>query len=129
MSSAEHFTQTPLDRDEGYRLLDVLQDEATQSAALPGLEDLAPGFADWIVTSLFGGTYQREGLSLRDRQLLNLAALTAMGGVEPQLTGHVKTCLRLGMTREEIVEAFVHLAPYTGVPKALAGLRVAAAAL
>ncbi|WP_433465589.1 carboxymuconolactone decarboxylase family protein [Spirillospora sp. CA-128828] len=129
MSSAEHFTQTPLDRDEGYRLLDVLQDEATQNAALPGLEDLAPGFADWIVTSLFGGTYQREGLSLRDRQLLNLAALTAMGGVEPQLTGHVKTCLRLGMTREEIVEAFVHLAPYTGVPKALAGLRVAAAAL
>ena len=33
------------------------------------------------------------------------------------------------MTREEIIETFVHLAPYVGVPKALAGLRVAAAAL
>ncbi|GAA4398733.1 hypothetical protein GCM10023088_83110 [Actinomadura verrucosospora] len=52
-----------------------------------------------------------------------------MGGVDPQLAGHVRTCLRLGMAREEIVEALVHLAPYIGVPKALAGLRVAAAEL
>ncbi|GAA2120227.1 carboxymuconolactone decarboxylase family protein [Actinomadura napierensis] len=122
-------TEATLDRAEGHRLLDVLQDETTREATFPALEGLAPGFANWVVTSLFGGTYQREGLSLRDRQLLNLAALTALGGVEPQLTGHVRTCLRLGMAREEIVESFVHLAPYVGVPKALAGLRVAAAAL
>ncbi|MFB4299811.1 carboxymuconolactone decarboxylase family protein [Actinomadura sp. NTSP31] len=122
-------TEATLDRAEGHRLLDVLQDETTREATFPALEGLAPGFADWVVTSLFGGTYQREGLSLRDRQLLNLAALTALGGVEPQLTGHVRTCLRLGMAREEIIESFVHLAPYVGVPKALAGLRVAAAVL
>ncbi|MEV0659782.1 carboxymuconolactone decarboxylase family protein [Actinomadura luteofluorescens] len=129
MSLAEHLTPSRPDRDAAYRLLDVLQDEATQNAALPGLDDLAPGFPDWIVTSLFGGTYQRDGLSLRDRQLLNLAALTTMGGVDPQLTGHVRTCLRLGMAREEIVEALVHLAPYIGVPKVLAALRVAEAEL
>ena len=41
----------------------MLQDEATQRAALPGLEELAPGFTDWIVTALFGGTYQRPGLT------------------------------------------------------------------
>ncbi|WUC08027.1 carboxymuconolactone decarboxylase family protein [Nocardia sp. NBC_00565] len=110
-------------------MLDLLQDESTQQAALPSLEQLAPGFGDWIVTALFGGTYQRPGLSLRDRQLVNLAALTALGGVDPQLSGHVKTALRVGMTREQIVEVFVHLAPYLGVPKALAGLRIAAAAL
>ncbi|WSV87731.1 carboxymuconolactone decarboxylase family protein [Nocardia sp. NBC_01009] len=110
-------------------MLDALQDEATQLAALPGLEQLAPGFADWLVTALFGGTYQREGLLLRDRQLINLAALTALGGVDPQLSGHVKSSLRVGMTRTEIIEVFVHLAPYIGVPKALAGLRVAATAL
>ncbi|MGY0060951.1 carboxymuconolactone decarboxylase family protein [Streptomyces sp. LZ34] len=126
---SEHLTQTRLDRDEGYRMLDLLQDEATQQATLPGLERIAPGYADWIITALFGGTYLREGLSLRDRQLVNLAALTALGGVDPQLSGHVKTGLRIGMTRQQIVEVFVHLAPYIGVPKALAGLRVAADAL
>ncbi|MDR8408717.1 carboxymuconolactone decarboxylase family protein [Nonomuraea sp. 3-1Str] len=125
---SEQLTQARLDREEGYRLLDVLQDEATQQA-LPGIEQIVPGYADWIITALFGGTYLREGLSLRDRQLVNLAALTALGGVDPQLAGHVKTSLRVGMTREEVLEVFVHLAPYIGVPKALAGLRVAAAAL
>jgi 4-carboxymuconolactone decarboxylase len=115
-----------LDRDEGYRLLEVLQDEATRQA-LPGIEELAPGFVDWIVTALFGGTYQRGVLSLRERQIANLAALTALGGVDPQLAGHVRTSLRIGMTREEVVEVFVHLAPYVGVPRALAGLRLAGA--
>ncbi|WP_242910435.1 carboxymuconolactone decarboxylase family protein [Actinomadura terrae] len=118
-----------LDRAAGYRTLDLLQDEATRQATLPGLDATVPGFADWLVTALFGGTYQRPGLSLRDRQLLNLAALAALGGVDPQLTGHVRTCLRIGMTRQEITETFVHLAPYIGVPKTLAGLRVATAAL
>jgi 4-carboxymuconolactone decarboxylase len=55
--------------------------------------------------------------------------LATLGGVDPQLTGHVKTSVRLGMTREEILEVFVHLAPYIGMPKTLAGLRVATAAL
>jgi 4-carboxymuconolactone decarboxylase len=81
------------------------------------------------VTTPFGGTYQREGLSPRDRQVAKLAALTAMGGVEPQLSGQVQTCPRIGMTPQEAVEVFVHLAPYVGVPKALARLRAAAAVL
>ncbi|MFD0276987.1 carboxymuconolactone decarboxylase family protein [Kitasatospora sp. NPDC127111] len=120
-------TAAPLDRAAGYALLDELAGPQTQAATLRGLDDLAPGFPDWIVTSLFGGTYQRPGLALRDRQIANLAALTALGGVEPQLADHVRNSLRIGLTREEITEVLVHLAPYVGVPKALAGLRVAAA--
>ncbi|MEU8510181.1 carboxymuconolactone decarboxylase family protein [Kitasatospora sp. NPDC048722] len=116
----------PLDREAGYALLADLAGPAAVST-LGGLDGLAPGFADWIVTALFGGTYQRPGLALRDRQVANLAALTALGGVEPQLADHVRNSLRIGMTREDITEVIVHLAPYVGVPKALAGLRVATA--
>ncbi|MGI5170512.1 carboxymuconolactone decarboxylase family protein [Spirillospora sp. CA-253888] len=125
---SERLTTAVLDREEGYRTLDTLQDTATQSV-LPWLEELAPGFPDWLITTLFGGTYQRPGLTPRERQLANLAALTALGGVEPQLSGQVVTSLRVGMTAEEVIEVFVHLTPYVGVPKAMAGLRVAAAAL
>ena len=122
-------TETRLDRTAGYQLLGRLQDEQAQLTTLAALDGLAPGFPDWIVTTLFGGTYQREGLSLRDRQIANLAALTALGGVEPQLAQHVRAGLRVGMSRQEVVEVLVHLAPYVGVPKALAGLRVAAQVL
>jgi 4-carboxymuconolactone decarboxylase len=126
---SQRLTMARFDRAEGYRMLDVLQDEQTREAALPGLEQLVPGFADWVATALFGGTYLRGTLPLRDRQLVNPAALTALGGVDPQLAGHVKTSLRVGLSREEILEVFTHLAPYIGVPMALAGLRVASSAL
>ncbi|WP_328472403.1 carboxymuconolactone decarboxylase family protein [Streptomyces sp. NBC_00448] len=120
--------QAKIDREAGYRLLGELAGPGTVEGTLSPLDTLAPGFADWIVTALFGGTYQRDGLALRDRLVANLAALTALGGVEPQLDDHVRNSLRTGIAPAEIVEVMVHLAPYVGVPKALAGLRVAAAA-
>ncbi|MFG1810736.1 carboxymuconolactone decarboxylase family protein [Streptomyces sp. NPDC049040] len=118
-----------IDREAGYRLLGELAGPETVEGTLAGLDALAPGFPDWIVTSLFGGTYQREGLAPRDRQIATLAALTALGGVEPQLDDHVRNSLRIGVEAREIVEVMVHLAPYVGVPRALAGLRVAARVL
>ncbi|MFF2952524.1 carboxymuconolactone decarboxylase family protein [Kitasatospora sp. NPDC057965] len=124
---AASLAPAPLDRAAGYALLAELAGPGTRADTLGPLDELAPGFADWIVTALFGGTYQRPGLALRDRQVANLAALTALGGVEPQLADHVRNSLRIGLTREEITEVLVHLAPYVGVPKALAGLRIAAA--
>src|SRR5699024_736059 len=88
------------------------------------LDEYAPGASDWVVAAVFGGTYQREGLELRDRQMLNMAALAAMGGTEPQLTGHISTAVEVaGMTKEEVAECFVHLMPYIGVPKTLAAMR------
>lgn len=125
---AQHtdLTEAPFDRAAGHALLAELAGPGA-ATALGGLEALAPGLPDWIVTSLFGGTYQRPGLALRDRQIANLAALTALGAVEPQLADHVRYSRRIGLTEEEITEVIVHLAPYVGVPKALAGLRVATA--
>ncbi|MFF2744453.1 carboxymuconolactone decarboxylase family protein [Kitasatospora sp. NPDC058048] len=119
-------TPAPTDRTAGYALLAELAGPGA-ATTLGGLDALAPGFPDWIVTSLFGGTYQRPGLALRDRQIANLAALTALGGVEPQLADHVRYSRRIGLTEAEITEVIVHLAPYVGLPKALAGLRVATA--
>ena len=126
MTASGHAT---LDRDRGTELLRRLQDDATTQGWTRTLERRAPGMADWVVTAVFGGTYQRGGLSLRDRQLLNLATLTALGGVDPQLAGHVVTSRRVGMRDDEIVEALVHLVPYVGLPRVLAALRVAADAL
>lgn len=93
------------------------------------LDEFAPGASDWVVGAVFGGTYQREGISLRDRQILNMGVLAAMGGTEPQLTGHIKTAVDVaGMSKAEVAECFVHLMPYIGVPKVLAAMRCMKAA-
>ncbi len=88
------------------------------------LDEYAPGASDWVVGAVFGGTYQRAGLDMRDRQMLTMSALAAMGGTEPQLTGHIKTAVDVGgMSKEDVAECFVHLMPYIGVPKVLAAMR------
>ncbi|MFG2917477.1 carboxymuconolactone decarboxylase family protein [Kitasatospora sp. NPDC048298] len=126
LTDLTNLTETPLDQAAGRALLADLAGPGA-AATLGSLDVLAPGFPDWIVTSLFGGIYQRPGLALRDRQIANLAALTALGGVEPQPADHVRYSRRIGLTEMEITEVMVGLAPYVGLPKALAGLRVAAA--
>jgi len=67
----------------------------------------------------FGEIYARPQLSPRDRQLVTLGILTALGGCEPQLEVHVNTSLNVGLTPEEIVEALLHSLAYCGFPRAL----------
>lgn len=115
---------SPFDLIAGASTLAELQDAVTTDGWRATVSAAAPGLDDRIVGAVFGGTYQRPALTLRDRQLLNLGALAALGSVDPQLVGHIGTCKRIGMTSEEIAEAVVHLIPYIGLPRALAALRM-----
>src|SRR5699024_12155677 len=109
-----------LSMDKGNQFVAETQSPESAAAWKQQLDEFAPGASDWVVGAVFGGTYQREGLGLRDRQMLNMAALAAMGGPEPQLTGHNKTAVAAaGMTEEEVAECFVNLLPYISVPKSL----------
>src|SRR5699024_10474907 len=113
-----------LSKDKGNKLVEGTQSPEGAAAWRTQLDEFAQGSSDWVVEAVFGGTYQREGIELRERQMLNMAALAAMGGVEPQLTGHIKTAVEVaGMSKEEVAECFVHLMPYIGVPKTLAAMR------
>ena len=113
-----------LSKDKGNKFVEDTQSPEGAAAWKKQLDEFAPGSSDWVVEAVSGGTYKREGLDLRDRQMLNMAALAAMGGVEPQLTGHIKTAVEVaGMSKEEVAECFVHLMPYIGVPKTLAAMR------
>ena len=116
------------DLEAGRKRLAELQDESTTAGWRATVDASAPGFDEWIVGAVFGGTYQRGSLTPRDRQLLIIGALTALGGVDPQLSGHFETARRVGMTREEISDALVHLVPYVGLPRVMAALRLVPAA-
>lgn len=113
-----------LSMEKGEQFIKETQTPEGAAAWKAQIDEFAPGASDWVVGAVFGGTYQRDAIKLRDRQMLNMAALAAMGGTEPQLTGHIKTAVEVaGMTKEEVAECFVHLMPYIGIPKALAALR------
>ncbi len=81
----------------------------------PATQELAPFFSRWIYESVFGDLYGRPQLDLKTRVLITMVALSVQGRMS-QMRGYVGASLRLGWTREEIVEAIVQLAPYQGVP-------------
>ena len=70
---------------------------------------------DMSVGHLFGDVWARPGLSLRDRQLVTLAANIAMG----RATGnhsHYLSSLHLGITKRQIIEVMIQVGHYTGWP-------------
>lgn len=67
------------------------------------------------VGHLFGDVWGRPGLSLRERQLVTLAANIAMA----RPTGnhsHYLSAMHLGITRREIIEVMIQVGHYTGWP-------------
>ncbi|MFF4117799.1 carboxymuconolactone decarboxylase family protein [Streptomyces sp. NPDC001714] len=92
---------------------------------IASLADVSPELGHQIVAWGFGEIYARPELLPRDRQLVTLGMLTALGGCEPQLEVHVNAALNVGLTPGEIVEALLHSAGYCGFPKALNATLVA----
>lgn len=90
-----------------------------------GLADIAPGLARLTVEFAYGDVYDRPGLTLAQRQILNVAALTAMGTAAPQLRFHIDGALNVGVTPAEIVETIIHMSVYAGIPAALNGIAAA----
>jgi len=57
----------------------------------------------------FGDIYSRLGLDIRSREITTIAALTAMGNVEPRLQVHIHSGLNVGLNRNEVVETFMQV--------------------
>ncbi|MFH8890483.1 carboxymuconolactone decarboxylase family protein [Streptomyces sp. NPDC017949] len=99
--------------------------EATERPGiLDGFQDIAPGFGELIVGFAFGDVCSRPGLELPTRQLVTVAALTALGNAAPQLEFHVRGARNVGCGRRDIVETVLHLSDHAGFPATLEALGV-----
>ena len=94
-------------------------------AVVDSLIDVSPELAHQVVAWGFGEIYSRPQLVPRDRQLVTIGMLTALGGCEPQLRVHINTALNVGLKPAEIVEALLQSAGYCGFPRALNATNVA----
>jgi 4-carboxymuconolactone decarboxylase len=83
-----------------------------------------PKLAEISDTLIYGEVWERPQLSKRDRSLITVAALLAMGR-EKQLEGHLGRALANGVTKDEISELITHLAFYAGWPAAMTAALVA----
>jgi len=88
------------------------------------VRQVAPKLIDLSEKVLFGDVWERPGLSKRDRSLITVSTLIALGRSE-QLKGHLERALVNGVKKDEIGEIVTHLAFYAGWPAAMTAGRVA----
>lgn len=109
---------------QGLAKLTEIDGEAGEKV-IGSLANICPDLGKYIIEYPFGDIYQREGLDLKTRELVTVAALTALGHCQPQLNVHINGALNVGCAPQEIVEVILQMSVYAGFPAALNGMFVA----
>jgi 4-carboxymuconolactone decarboxylase len=78
---------------------------------------IAPKFVQLTNDVVFDDLWRRSDLTLRDRSLVTIAAIAAMGD-DGQLDVYLRRGIESGLTRAQITEALTHLGFYAGWAKA-----------
>ena len=81
-------------------------------------------FQTLITEGAWGTVWASDGIARRERSMLTLALLAAMGNFE-EIPMHIRAATRTGASRSDIMEAFQHVAVYCGVPKANHAIKLA----
>ncbi len=89
---------------------------------LPGIDQLAPDLKRIIDEALFGQVWNRPGLETQHRCMVTMSALTALGQL-PLLRRHIERSLNLGLSPAQVVEVFIQLTFYVGVPAVETAMR------
>ncbi|MBI3044799.1 MAG: carboxymuconolactone decarboxylase family protein [Betaproteobacteria bacterium] len=97
--------------DKGMEILREMGREGTmmnQKELYPDLYNLSVGY-------LFGEIWSRPHLSIRERELITLAANIALA--RPAGThSHYRSAQHIGITKEQIMELIIHVGHYAGWP-------------
>lgn len=78
----------------------------------------------WLTANCFGDYYTRKPLDYAQREMITFCFLAAQGGCEPQLMGHSMANMRLGNSKEFMIDVLSQCMPYIGYPRTLNALRV-----
>lgn len=81
-------------------------------------------FLDFITEGAWGSVWARPGLTRRERSMITIALLAALGHHD-EVAMHLRATANTGATPEDIKEALLHVAVYAGVPAANQAFKVA----
>ena len=87
-------------------------------------DDFSRPHQELVTEYCWGHVWGREGLSLAERSMINLAMISALNRPH-ELKLHVRGALRNGLSREQIREILLQVGIYCGVPAAVDSFRIA----
>ncbi len=74
---------------------------------------------DYLSAHCFGDFYTRGALDLQMRELITFCAICCLGGCEAQAKAHAQANLRMGNSREMLIDAVTQCLPFIGFPRTL----------
>lgn len=80
-------------------------------------------FQELITEAAWGHVWSRPDLTKRERSMITLAILAALGR-EDELRLHVRATANTGASAEDLREVLMHVAIYAGVPAANTAFRI-----
>lgn len=82
------------------------------------------GFQTFITEGAWGSVWSRPGLTRRERSMITIALLAALGHDE-EVAMHVRATRNTGASAADVAEALMHVAVYAGVPAANRAYKIA----
>lgn len=79
---------------------------------------------NFLSANCFGDFYTREGLDLKTRELLTFIMIISLGGAEPQATSHANANIKMGNSKDMLIEAVTQCLPYIGYPRTLNAITI-----
>lgn len=114
--------------EEGLKVRKSVLGKEHVEKSLKNADDFTEEMQNLTTEYCWGAVWTRDGLEKRERSLINLGMLIALGKPnEFQL--HVKGALRNGVTQEEIKEVVMQAAIYCGIPAGMDSIKLAKEAI
>jgi 4-carboxymuconolactone decarboxylase len=110
--------------DKGLSIRRKVLGDAYVDAQLKNADDFSRPLQELVTEYCWGRVWGREGLPLKQRSMLNLAMISILNRPH-ELKAHIKGALTNGVTKDEIMEVFLQVAIYAGVPCAVDSFRIA----
>ena len=112
--------------DKGMEVRRAVLGDAHVDRAEAAKAELDKPFQTLITEGAWGTVWASDAITRRERSMLTLALLAATGNFE-EIPMHIRATARTGASREDVMEAFQHVAIYAGVPKANHAIKLAKA--
>jgi 4-carboxymuconolactone decarboxylase len=110
--------------DEGMKTRRAVLGDAHVDAAEAKTSDFDEQFQTLITEGAWGTVWAGDGIGTRERSMLTLALLAALGNFD-EIPMHIRATARTGASKQDVLEAFQHVAIYAGVPRANHALKLA----
>lgn len=110
--------------DAGMRVRRAVLGDAYVDRATSGASELTADWQRHITRTAWGAVWTRDTLDRRTRSCITLATSAALGR-DGEVAIHVRGALNNGLTPAEIVEVFLHMSVYAGVPAANHAIKIA----